>query len=90
MGLPFKLVYMKILRTDGGGESFTNERLRTLRKMLIQFEIKNIYMLHDHKGMLTVIWDSKPSDLELKKVKEAWEFFHEYEIEHKLVTFIDL
>ena len=58
---------MKILRTDGGGESFTNERLRTLRKMLIQFEIKNIYMLHDHKGMLNVIWDSKPSDLELKK-----------------------
>ena len=81
---------MKILRTDGGGESFTNERLRTLRKMLIQFEIKNIYMLHDHKGVLTVIWNSKPSDLELKKVKVAWEFFHEYEIEHKLVTFIDL
>lgn len=81
---------MKILRTDSGGESFTNERLRTLRKMIMYFEIKNIYMLHDHKGMLTVIWESEPSANDLKKVSEAWEFFNEYEIYHKLVTFIEL
>lgn len=81
---------MKILRTDSGGESFTNERLRTLRKMIMYFEIKNIYMLHDHKGMLTVIWESEPNVNDLKKVSEAWEFFNEYEIYHKLVTFIEL
>lgn len=81
---------MKILRTDSGGESFTNDRLRTLRKMIMYFEIKNIYMLHDHKGMLTVIWESEPSANDLKKVSEAWEFFNEYEIYHKLVTFIEL
>lgn len=81
---------MKILRTDSGGESFTNDRLRTLRKMIMYFEIKNIYMLHDHKGMLTVIWESEPSANDLKKVSEAWGFFNEYEIYHKLVTFIEL
>lgn len=81
---------MKILRTDSGGESFTNDRLRTLRKMIMYFEIKNIYMLHDHKGMLTVIWESEPNVNDLKKVSEAWEFFNEYEIYHKLVTFIEL
>lgn len=81
---------MKILRTDSGGESFTNDRLRTLRKMIMYFEIKNIYMLHDHKGMLTVIWESEPNANDLKKVSEAWEFFNEYEIYHKLVTFIEL
>lgn len=81
---------MKILRTDSGGESYTNDRLRTLRKMLMYFEITNIYMLHDHKGMLTVIWESEPKKEDLKKVTEAWEFFHEYEVYHKLVTFIEL
>jgi hypothetical protein len=81
---------MKILRTDGGGESHTNERLRTLRKMLLNFEIKNIYLLHDHKGLLTVIWENKPDEKTKQKVADAWEYFHEYEIEHKLLTFIDL
>jgi len=81
---------MKILRTDGGGESFTNERLRTLRKMLIQVDINNIYLLHDHKGILTVVWDSSPNDYEKVKVKEAWSFLNEYEIEHQIVTFKNL
>jgi hypothetical protein len=81
---------MKILRTDGGGESFTDERLRTLRKMLIQVDINNIYLLHDHKGILTVIWDSIPNDYDKTKVTDAWEFLNEYEIEHKIVTFKDL
>jgi hypothetical protein len=81
---------MKILRTDGGGESFTNERLRTLRKMLLHFELKNIYLLHDHKGLLTVVWDSIPNEHDKTKVKEAWEFLNEYEIEHKIVTFKNL
>lgn len=81
---------MRILRTDGGGESFTDERLRTLRKMLLYYEMKNIYMLHDHKGSLTVIWESTPSPNDLQKTKEAWEYFNEFLIEHKLVTFIKL
>lgn len=81
---------MRILRTDSGGESFTNDRLRTLRKMLMYYEISNIYMLHDHKGMLTVIWESEPKYEDLKKVVEAWAYFNEFEVYHKLVTFIEL
>jgi hypothetical protein len=81
---------MKILRTDGGGESFTNERLRTLRKMLIQVDINNIYLLHDHKGILTVVWHSLPNPYDKQKVEIAWAFLNEYEIEHKIVTFENL
>jgi hypothetical protein len=85
-----KPIDMKILRTDSGGENYTDERLRTLRKMLLHFEIKNIYLLHDHKGILTVIWDSEPNKQDLKKIEEAWEFFHEDQVYHKLVTFKEL
>jgi hypothetical protein len=81
---------MKILRTDGGGESHTDERLRTLRKMLLNFEIDNIYLLHDHKGLLTVVWENVPNNKSKHKVEQAWEYFHEYEIEHKLITYINL
>ena len=81
---------MRILRTDGGGESFTDERLRTIRKMLEYYENKNIYLLHDHKGLLTIVWESKPTETQLSIVKNAWEFFDEDYIEHKLVEFKDL
>ena len=82
---------MRILRTDSGGEIYTDERLITLRRMLSYFEIKNIYLLHDHKGMLTVIWESEPNRTQLKHVSNAWEYFGEHEdIEHKLITFKQL
>lgn len=81
---------MRILRTDGGGENFADERLRTIRKMLMYYEIKNIYLLHDHKGLLTVVWESKPSDDQLEITKTAWLFFDEDQIEHKLVEFKSL
>lgn len=78
---------MRILRTDGGGESFTNERLQLARKMLFYYEIKNIYLLHDHKGQLCVIWENKPSKEELEIVSKCWNFFEEGDIEHKIVEF---
>ena len=78
---------MRLLRTDGGGESFTNERLRTIRKMLEYYEIKNIYLLHDHKGLLTVVWESNPTKEQIKIVKDAWLFFGEDFIEFKIVNF---
>ena len=81
---------MRLLRTDGGGESFTNERLRTIRKMLEYYEIKNIYLLHDHKGLLTVVWESKPNERQIEIVKEAWAFFGEDFIEFKLVNFLNI
>lgn len=81
---------MRILRTDGGGESFTDERLRIIRKMLEYYDIKNIYLLHDHKGLLTVVWESVPTDEQIEIVKEAWLFFGEDYIEFKLVHFQNL
>ena len=81
---------MRILRTDGGGESYADERLRTLRKMLIYHELKHIYMLHDHKGILTVIWEKEPKEEEKQIIMAGWKFFCEYEIEHKLISFKQL
>ena len=82
---------MKILRTDGGGESFSDERLMILRKTLIYLGIKQIYKLHDYKGMLTVYWLEIPSQQDKTALTKIWgDTFYEYDIEHKLVTFIDL
>jgi hypothetical protein len=82
---------MKTLRTDGGGENFADERLSILRKLLIYFGINKIEHLHDHKGMLTVFWKEVPNEIEKSKVANIWaDTFYEYEIEHKLLTYIEL
>jgi hypothetical protein len=81
---------MRILRTDGAGENYADERLRTLRKMLTYHELKHIYMLHDHKGTLTVVWEKEPTKEEKETVSDGWSFFCEYEVEHKLITFKQL
>lgn len=81
---------MKILRTDGGGESLSNERLKMVKRILIYFEITNIDLLHDHKGLLTIVWKSEPNIFQKEKVISIWELFHEYEIEHKILTSVDL
>jgi hypothetical protein len=86
----FNILNMRILRTDGGGENFTNERLQIARKMLFYFDIKNIYLLHDHKGHLCVIWESHPNKDQVEIVTKCWNFFEEYNIEHKIVEFKSL
>ena len=78
---------MRILRTDGGGENFADERLQTVRRMLQYYDIKNIYLLHDHKGSLTIVWESEPTTRQLEILKSAWNFFDEYEIENKIVEY---
>jgi len=81
---------MKILRTDGGGESHSDERLKMVRNILIYFDITNIDLLHDHKGDLTVFWKTEPTKNQKEKAIEIWETFNEFNVEHKLVTYIDL
>ena len=81
---------MKILRTDGGGEDLQNERLKVVRKMLFQIDVTGIYMLHDHKGYLTIIWEKEPNEYEKIKVNKAWYFFNEEETNHKLITTKDI
>lgn len=81
---------MRILRTDGGGENFADERLKALRIMLSYHDLKHIYMLHDHKGCLCVIWEKNPTLEEKNIISDAWEFFNEYIVEHKLITFKEI
>lgn len=83
---------MKILRTCGGGDGgdHSNERLKIVRNILNHFSINHIDLLHDHKGTLTVFWQREPSGHDKSKVTEIWAVFAEYEIEHKLITYIDL
>jgi hypothetical protein len=81
---------MKILRTDGGGGNHADERLKLVRSFLNYYSINKIYLLHDHKGLLTVIWEESPTEFEKTKVSDIWEIMGECYIEHKLVNYINL
>jgi hypothetical protein len=77
---------MIIMRTDGGGTCYQNERLQQLKKVLESTPIEtNILKLHDHKGNLTVYWDGIPTTQETLYLNLLWEFFNEYIVEHKFV-----
>ena len=81
---------MKILRTDGRGQDNTNPRLKILRKMISYYDIQKIDMLHDHEGNLTVIWKEEPFPREIKIIENAWSFFQEFQIEHKIIILKEL
>ena len=82
---------MKILRTDGGGGSHDDERLKIVRSILNYFGwYEHIDLLHDHKGTLTVVWINEPTENEKKHLSDIWEVMSENLIEHKLITYIDL
>lgn len=84
------LIIMNILRTDGGGATTENKRLEILRDFLIYHEIFHVNLLHDHKGLLVVVWEKKPSDNDKELISNVWQMFSEFEIEHKLITYINL
>jgi hypothetical protein len=77
---------MILLRTDGGGASFNDERLRLVEKML-RFRYRDelqekILKIHDHKGDLRVYWFNWPLQEDFDFVKSVWESFGEPEIVH--------
>lgn len=46
---------MKIVRTDGGGEIFTDERLKIVRSTIFYYGLESkILKLNDHEGILNV------------------------------------
>jgi hypothetical protein len=81
---------MNILRTDGGGASTKNKRLKIIREILKYHEINHINLLHDHKGILIVVWEKEPSNIDKITLTNTWKLFNEIEIEHKLVKYIDI
>jgi hypothetical protein len=81
---------MKILRTDSGGGSYADERLKIIKSICEYFKYNNIDLLHDHKGCLTVIWKTEPTENDKDHLLRIWEVMAESQIEHKLITYIDL
>lgn len=74
---------MKIIRTDGGGENFSDERLKHCRNILNHLGISDfIYELHDHKGTLNVYWKKAPNDFEIQVLNNLWNVLLEYCINH--------
>ena len=46
---------------------------------------KDIFKLHDHKGILTVYWFKTPIKQQIDILNEAWLFLGEPEINHKVI-----
>lgn len=75
---------MIIIRTDGGGTFHENERLENLRKILKIIPFQNLILkLHDHKGELTVLWNTEPTNEEKDILNGLWFLFAEYNIKHE-------
>lgn len=82
---------MIISRTDGGGESYESERLLILKRLLKFYSIEHIYLLHDHEGLLTVVWEKEPSGGDVIWVGNIWlNTFQEDQIQHKILKFVNL
>jgi len=77
---------MEILRSDGGGRSNSDERLKCVRKKLIHCPIEKIALIHDHKGTLNVHWLDNPSEVSIKIVELIWEAENEYCLNHYLLN----
>lgn len=74
---------MKVRRTCGGGENFTDERLKVIRSVLNHLGLSDaIYELHDHKGLLSVYWKIIPKDYDIQKINDVWGIFEEHYIHH--------
>lgn len=81
---------MEILRTDGQGATYNNQRLEIVKNIVEYFSYDHIELLHDHKGTLIVCWSKEPTKNEKEHLLRIWEVMAESEIEHKLITYIDL
>ena len=85
---------MILLRTDGGGASYNDERLRVVEKHL-KFNFREelqekIFKLHDHKGCLNVYWISNPNFEDIEYVNKVWESLCEYETKHYYSLFKEI
>ncbi|CAB5217770.1 hypothetical protein UFOVP207_26 [uncultured Caudovirales phage] len=85
---------MILLRTDGGGSSFNDERLIVVKNHL-KFHYRDclnskIFKLHDHKGCLNVFWIGLPFQEDIDYIKGVWESFCEHELTHYYSSFKEI
>ena len=79
---------MKIVRTDGGGEFFTDERLKIVRSTIFYYGLESkILKLNDHKGILNVFWEEIPTEYDMSTIENIWESFNENLINHFFVNY---
>jgi len=85
---------MILLRTDGGGSSNYDERLKVVEKYLkyvYKDELQNkIFKLHDHKGCLSVYWLIKPSKQDITHLESIWNACCEYDLTHYITKFNEI
>lgn len=85
---------MVLLRTDGGGASYNDERLKVVEKHLkyIYREelIDKIYKIIDHKGCLNVYWVCRPNPSDIEYLNKLWESLNEYEVTHYQGVFTEI
>lgn len=75
---------MEILRTDGGGRSTNDDRLKRFRSLIQRLEIPKICLIQDHKGELNVYWVEMPDDEHMELIRLLWYIENEYLINHFL------
>jgi hypothetical protein len=82
---------MILLRTDGSGSFYNDERLRVVEKYLKYIYSEKltdtIMKIHDHKGCLNVYWLIRPSKQDVFYIESIWNACCEYEVNHFLTKF---
>lgn len=78
---------MITIRTDGSGISYNDERLKSVSEILDIIPFQNLILrIHDHKGVLNVLWNTDPLDFEKDLARGIWSLFNESEIYHKTLS----
>jgi hypothetical protein len=81
---------MILLRTDGGGISQNDERLKVVEKYL-KYIYKDklqdtIFKIHDHKGTLNVHWLITPCEDDIFYLESIWGACCETELTHYVLS----
>jgi hypothetical protein len=82
------VIIIKNYRTDGSGKSINDERLIKLSNLIHALSPEaheNLFLLHDHKGILTA-WMQKECIDTINVTKFCWEYFNEYSIDYKFLN----
>ena len=75
---------MEVFRTDGGGKSFSNERLTELVRLIEKYSIESldeIKIINDHKGILNVFLNTEEnSEYWFDLFKIFWAYLNDFNV----------